>query len=87
MRLGKRSAKDREILGIDIDQASIHLSITCHYSISQVMLFVQAKVFGSVHHKFVDLFKGALVQEQSNSLSGGKLPFLVLPFNSCKPST
>ena len=87
MRLGKRSAKDREILRIHIDQAAIDFPIARHYSISQVMLFVQAKVFGSVHDKLVNLFKGPLIYKQCDSLSGGKLPFLVLPFNSCKPST
>ena len=87
MRLGKRSAKDREILRVDIDQAPIYLPITRHYSISQVMLFVQAKVFGSVHDKLVDFFKGPFIYKQCDSLSGGKLPFLVLSFNSCKPST
>ena len=87
MRLRKRSAKDRKILGIHIDQASIYFPITRHYTISKVMLFVQAKVFGSVHHKLVNFFKGPLIYKQCDSLSGGELPFLVLPFNSCKPST
>ena len=83
----KRAAKNREILGENIHQAAIDGAVARHYAIAEVVFFVQAEVFGAVHHKLANFLKRAFVHQQVDPFAGRELAFFVLGINAVLPAT
>ena len=75
---GKRTTKDGEILGEDIDQALVDGGAARYHAIAGDELLVHAKVGASVGDKEVKLLEAAGVNQQLDPFPGCELAFFVL---------
>ena len=76
--LGKRSAEDREILGENVDKASVDRAEAGDNAVAEDMLFFLSEVCAAMSDKHVKFFKAALVEELRNTLAGRVFTFGVL---------
>src|SRR5690606_7812152 len=78
MGAAKRSAKDGEILGEDIDQTAVDGAAPGDDAIAGDALILHPEVVAAVLHEHVGLFEGAFVQQDADAFAGGQLALGVL---------
>ena len=82
LQLGKRAAKNSEVLRIDSHRATIDLTETGNNRVAKETLLIQTKGGQTMCSKLSDLMKRALVQQQIDTLTSGQLTLLVLRVNT-----
>ena len=70
--------KHGEVLREDVDQAAVDAAVAGDEAVAGDDLLVHAEIAAAVGDELVDLFEGALVEQQFDALAGGQLAFLVL---------
>ena len=53
-------------------------AVARHHAIAEIILFIEPKVLGAVHHKLANFLKRALIHQQVNAFAGGELALFVL---------
>ena len=86
MGLAERATKDREILGIDVDQPAIDPTVPGDDAVSQVSLVGQPEIGGPVGDEPVEFNETVFVQQQIEPFPGGELPLLVLLGDPGRPA-
>ena len=80
LRVGfrERAAEYGEILREDVDEASVDAPEAGDESVARWLLLFHAEIIAVMRYKFVELFEGAFIEEQFDSLAGAEFAFLVL---------
>ena len=76
---GERAAEHGEVLREDVDQAAVDAAVAGDEAVAGDVAAVHAEVAAAVGDELVELFEGALVEQQVDALAGGELAFGVLP--------
>jgi hypothetical protein len=83
MHFPERAAKDGEILGKNIDQASVDRAPAGHDRVAHELLFVQPEIVGAVLDEGIHFAEGAFIEQQVDALAGGEAAFFVLGSFRC----
>ena len=75
---GKGAAVHGEVLGKNIDKATIDGSATGYHAVAQVMFLFHAEVVAAVGDKHVDFLKTAFVKEHRDAFASRVFAFFVL---------
>src|SRR5688500_1267128 len=78
MRFRERSPKNCEVLGKNINQSSVDLSITGYNAVAEVILLIKPEIFAAVHDKFSQFLEAALVHQEMYSFPRRQLSLAVL---------
>src|SRR3984957_10276724 len=73
MRLAKRAAEHREILGEDEHCAAVHRAPAGHHSVARNLGFRHPEVVGAVLDEHVELFERVVIEEEFDALARGDL--------------
>ncbi len=86
MRLGNRTAENREVLGEHIDHAAIDGAPACHHAVAGVRHLVHPEIDRAVGHEHVELFERAIVEQQVDAFARCQLALRMLRGNPLRPT-
>ncbi len=75
---GEGAAEDGEILREDVDQAAVDAAVAGDEAIAGDDLLLHAEIAAAMGDQLVELFEGAVVEQQFDALAGAEFAFLVL---------
>ena len=82
IRLAERSAEDGEVLGEDVNEASIDAAVPGNDAVAGVLLLLHSEVETSMLDEFVELLEGTFVQQKRNPIARRQFAFRFLPFKT-----
>src|SRR5690606_13555120 len=79
---GQAATEDGEVLGEDVDDATVDLAIAGDDAVAGDLLRLHVKVSAAVGDELVQLDEGARVEQQGDALARGQLACVVLALNA-----
>ena len=81
-RLAQRTAVDGKVVGIDIDQTSVNLSVATHNAIAWDMVLFHPEIGAMMNHQFVHFVERTLVEQGVDTFTCGHVAVGMLAFDA-----
>ena len=87
MRLRQRATKDREVLAVNEDQASVDHAVASDHTIAGDLVVFHAEVGAAVLDEHIPLFKSAFIKQHLEPFTRRQLAFGVLGLDALGTAT